>query len=1040
MPHIVIRVQLLAAIRALAHRGGSTLVILVVAVVAAAAAAAGPTYFEASKVSILHDTLSHGDVIGRGYEATQTGAVSGLQPMMTVSVQADLGTVLGGGLSVEHRLFAPPIQALEVTAEDRQRAQEALVASRTNVCAHLRIIQGACATAPNQVTASKLTMIRTGWHLGQRIRLAGFRPLRIVGVYQVPDLNADYWFDRSQTYFPLIEPALNKAATAGGGSYDALFTPPATMAATRPNTQGTAVTDDELNVRHLALPDIQLLSSAITALTTSPDITNLQIQITSSIPASFTTLQQGGQALEVPVFLITLQLLTLSWLLLFLCVTDAVQARGSEIALAKLRGHGRLRVVTFGVSEPLTLLVLALPLGTVAGWAATLSLAKVLLVPGTAVGLPWAAWAAAGIATAGGIVAVIAAARRTLRQPVAEQWRRSSRQATNRGWVIDSILLTGASAGLLQLLLTGQIGTASHSVLSLLVPGLLGLAVAVAASRLLPMACRALFRRSGRRGRYGLYLAIRHIARRPGGVRTTIVLATAFALASFAVTAWSVSRDNYVLVAETQTGAPAVLTVSAPQDQDLGAIVDRADPSGKMATAVDYYTSLTSGNTSGVATIGVDPQRFARIANWQHSFSAQSLPALMAKIDPPAPAAPIVLNGDAFRVRVAIAGLNVPTEQLAADVTLGASPVDLGPLPAHGTFTRTGQLVGCPCVLQDLNLSPTPAEISSPTSPADVSGQLTLISLQIHQGGRWRSVGAAALRSAAAWRPQNSDRPKDVVSASPGGVIWSFKTPINYAQILDAANRPVPLPAVVSRNLVANPGAGVAGTGLDGSNLTLAPVFPVAAIPGAPSYGFIVDRNYAELAASHELSQVSQQVWLAAGAQPVIEPRLKAAGVEVISVTTSAAAAKVLERQGPALASVLFLADAGAAALLASGAAILALYLSARRRRYDYAALAASGVNHRTLRRSVLIELGVVLGYGMIVGVLTGIAAAGLALRSIPEFVSTPVAPPLQYVPPAVPLAVLLGGAVGLLVITALISSTTLIMGVRLEQLREAPA
>jgi hypothetical protein len=217
-----------------------------------------------------------------------------------------------------------------------------------------------------------------------------------------------------------------------------------------------------------------------------------------------------------------LQLLTLSWLLLFLSVTDAVQARGSEIALAKLRGHGRLRVVAFGVSEPLTLLLLALPLGTVAGWAATLGLAKVLLAPGTAVGLPWSAWAAAGIATAGGMVAVIAAARRTVRQPVAAHWRRSSRLAADRGWVIDAILLTGASAGLLQLVLTGQIGSASHSVLSLLVPGLLGLAVAVAASRLLPMACRVLFKRSGRRGRYGLYLAIRHIARRPGGVRTTI--------------------------------------------------------------------------------------------------------------------------------------------------------------------------------------------------------------------------------------------------------------------------------------------------------------------------------------------------------------------------------------------------------------------------------------------------------------------------------------------------------------------------------------
>ena len=999
MPHIVIRVQLLAAIRALAHRGGSTLVILIVAVVAAAAAAAGPIYFQAAKVSILHDTVSQGDVIGRGFEAVQTGAINGMQPLMTSSVQADLATALRG-VSAEHRLFARPIEASEVTAEVPRIRQEVLVASRTGVCAHLQIIQGTCATAANQVTASKLTMIGAGWHLGQRIRVAGFRPLRIVGVYQVPALGADYWFDRSQIYFPLIEPALNEAAT-GGGAYDALFTPAATMAGTGPDTQGTAVVDDELITGHLMVPDVQLLRSALVALTNSPDMTNLSIQISSSIPESFTTLQRSWQTLEVPVFLITLQLLTLSWLLLFLCVTDAVQARGTEIALAKLRGHGRLRVVTFGVSEPLALLMLALPLGVAAGWAATFLLARFLLAHGTAVGLPGAAWAAAGAATIGGIVAVIAAARRTLRQPVAEQWRRSGRRATDRGWVIDAILLTGASAGLLQLALTGQIGSASHSVLSLLVPGLLGLAVAVAASRLLPLACRALFPRSGKRGRYGLYLAIRHIARRPGGVRTTIVLTTAFALASFAVTAWSVSRANYVLVAQTQTGAPTVLTVSAPQGEDLGAIVDKADPGGHMATAVDFYTSLTSGDTSGVATIGVDPQRFARIANWRPGFSALPLRTLLAKVDPPPPTAPIVLNGDAFRVKVAVSGLDVPAEQLTADVTLGASPVGLGMLSARGTFTRTGALVGCPCVLQDLSLSPTAQEVASSNTPPYISGTLTLLRLQIHQGGQWHNVGARALKSATAWRPAHADRPKDAISAQPGGISWTFDTPITYAQILDSANRPMPMPALASRNLIGRPGAGINGTGLDGSNLVLAPAFPVAAIPGAPSYGFIVDRRYAELAASQQLSQISQQVWLAAGAQSVIEPRLKAAGVKIISVATSAAAAKVLERQGPALASVLFLADAGAAALLAAGAAILGLYLSARRRRYEYAALAASGVHRRTLRRSVLIEMAVVLGYGMVVGVLAGLAAAGLALRTIPEFITTPLAPPLQYVPPA---------------------------------------
>ena len=402
----------------------------------------------------------------------------------------------------------------------------------------------------------------TSWRIGQRIRLAGWEPLTVTGIYQVSHLNAEYWFNRSATYFPQEEPTPiptggGMPTPQGGGSiYDALFTSLATMTSgSRGQAQGTAVIDDLMLTRNLRPADVPVLQSGITGLIDSDVLTSDQITVSSSIPATFGTLQDSWRAVEVPVFLITVQLLMLSWLLLFLSVTDAVEARGPEVALAKLRGHGRLRTVAFGLSEPTALLLLALPLGALIGWAATSVLSKVLLSPGTAVGLPSLGWIAAAVATAGGLVAVILAARRTLRRPVVDQWRRSGRRATDRGWVIDAILLTGAVAGLLDLLFTGQISSASHNVLSLLVPGLLGLAIAVAASRLLPMACRAFFKRTSKRGGLGLYLAVRHIARRPGGVRTTIVLATAFALAAFAVTAWSVGRDNYRLVAGAQVGA-----------------------------------------------------------------------------------------------------------------------------------------------------------------------------------------------------------------------------------------------------------------------------------------------------------------------------------------------------------------------------------------------------------------------------------------------------------------------------------------------------
>ena len=86
--------------------------------------------------------------------------------------------------------------------------------------------------------------------------------------------------------------------------------------------------------------------------------------------------------------LITAQLLLLAWLLLFLIVADAAEARGPEVALAKMRGRGRWRTLTFSLAEPVLLLAVALPAGVLAGWAITTGLGHILFRPGTPVGLP----------------------------------------------------------------------------------------------------------------------------------------------------------------------------------------------------------------------------------------------------------------------------------------------------------------------------------------------------------------------------------------------------------------------------------------------------------------------------------------------------------------------------------------------------------------------------------------------------------------------------------------------------------------------------
>lgn len=1016
-------IALSATIRGLLHRGGSTLMIFVVALVAAAAATAGPAYYSAARASILHDAFTNATYLGRGYEVNQTGSVDTLIDPFSSLVQAELAADVG--TRDAHRLFAPTIRALEALL-GVPALPGASIVWRSGVCAHLHIT-GTCPAAVGQVIISDSTARITSWRVGQRLSFPSWPKLMVTGIYRVPSAAADYWFGRGPNYFPY--------EMAGPSSYDAMFTPESTLAATPGATQGTAIIDDLLNVSALRPSDAAPLSE-FANFVNSPALQGAQAVVTSNIPDTFGSVQLGWGSVTVPIELITAQLLVVAWLLLFLAVTDAAEARGPEIALAKLRGQGRWRTVVFGLSEPALLLALALPFGALAGWGATIVLARVLLSSGTPVGLPALGWVAAAAAAIGGLVAVVLAARRTIRRPVVEQWRRSGRRAADRSWVVDGILLTGAAAGLLELAVGGEIGPASRSALVLLVPGLFGLAVGVVASRLLPLGCRAAFGRTGGRGGIGRYLALRHIARRPGGVRTTMMLATSFALAAFAVTAWSVARNNYRLVADAQVGAPEVLTVSVPEGKDLGTIVGRADPGGRRATAVDVFISVTSGST-GQVTLGVDPARFARIAAWHRGYAAQPLQTIAARLAPPAPP-PITTSGDGLRITATVLNLSDRPADLVADVhvtrSIGVTPFDLGRLPSHGTFTRTSQLFGCPCTLKALYLSPQPAG----RAPPPTVGRMVLNRLELHTAAGWTS-GNEVFASAARWRAGTADTPPDRLTVGPAGLEWDFNTPGRQSPTLDVVDRPVPLPAIVATTLSGGQLGDFSGSGLDGAALEMRAIASASAVPGAPSSGIIVDRSYAERAANDNLFQVRQQVWLAAGARRIIAPKLAAAGVRVQSDQSAVATAALLGRQGPGLATVLFLADAAAAALLAAGAAILGLWLSARRRRYEYAALSATGVQRRTLRRALLIEQSVVLGFGTLVGLGAGLAVAVLLLHDLPEFPTPPVAPPLSYALASGQLAALLGVAVAVLLVAAVTASGTLIHGVDLDQLREAP-
>ncbi|HYY18967.1 MAG TPA: hypothetical protein VE864_09005, partial [Streptosporangiaceae bacterium] len=365
-------------LRGLIQRAGTTVIIFVVALVATASAAAGPIYYEAARTSILRDTITTQPVTGRGYEANETGPLPQLLSQLPAAQQAQLDRALGG--LAGRGLFAPPVYALsESVTLVRYQASIGLV-WRTAECAHLRI-DGKCPARAGQIVISRSTAKAAGWRVGQRVRFRDVGALTITGIYQVPNQNADYWFGNGTSYFPSISPSTNSQKE--GSPFDAMFTAQSTIRDGPPQAQGTAVVDDVLRSGRITGEEVAPLRAAMAAFTQDPVLGDAQILISTSIPATLSSVQNGWRSLAIPILLITLQLLVLCLLLLFLAVTDAVEGRGAEIALAKLRGRGAWSTAVFGLSEPIVLLALAVPAGVLAGWGATALLSHLLLRAGT---------------------------------------------------------------------------------------------------------------------------------------------------------------------------------------------------------------------------------------------------------------------------------------------------------------------------------------------------------------------------------------------------------------------------------------------------------------------------------------------------------------------------------------------------------------------------------------------------------------------------------------------------------------------------------
>jgi predicted lysophospholipase L1 biosynthesis ABC-type transport system permease subunit len=245
---------------------------------------------------------------------------------------------------------------------------------------------------------------------------------------------------------------------------------------------------------------------------------------------------------------------------------------------------------------------------------------------------------------------------------------------------------------------------------------------------------------------------------------------------------------------------------------------------------------------------------------------------------------------------------------------------------------------------------------------------------------------------------------------------------------------------VVTQSVARGAAEAPAVIGLDNAPLAVHAVAPATALPRAEADGVLVDRTYALRRTNEAGSLGTETVWLSTAAPADAAQRLTRAGLVVTRTERAADQEAALSRQGPALALLLFLLGAGAAAALAGGGTVLDLYLLGRRRVAELSAIQALGVRRGSLLRALLLEQGLLVGAGALVGVAVGLAGALLALPSVPEFDEVPPAPPLLFHPSAGLLALLLAAV--LVGLTAAIGAAVLALlrGVGPDRLREGPA
>ncbi|TWD82945.1 FtsX-like permease family protein [Kribbella amoyensis] len=866
---------------------------------------------------------------------------------------------------------------------------------RDGYCERLKLVEGRCPQAPNEVVGSTVDVTNHSIKVGQKFdvvpdQYVGKGVLTVVGLYVPSDALDLYWNGRPPTghSFPEIGNRF--------GALDNLMTDRSTF---EQNAWGNRSTFDTRPLPELTrVDDLDRLKAASLAVADTAAAPAYNAGNNSGLVGLIDSIDAERRQAATIIPLVMVQVALFGVVVLALALAAVVDQRRPELAVARLRGlsarrTGRAVMLELGVAVTAGML-----LGAGTGFGLLLVVRATWLDGGSPLELPWTVPAAVAVALAVGLAVTASTVRSVARQPIATLLRRIvPRRRARTVAIADVAIVVLATAGLVGALTGGGRGP-----LPVLTPTLLALAVGLTFAHLLLPAAALISRRALRAGRLGLALGALQVSRRPAVTRIVAVVAVATALVSFAGQAASVANDNRQARAGYEAGAAGVLSVNATSLGDFTKALDGLDQERQWLSPV--LVARTTAPDS-LRTVMIEPDSFRRIAFHGGDLTdSEGFEQLTAPREPAA----IELRGERLRVSAStgpmkpvlpktLDGTPPPKQDPARWVIIQATMVSLRdggryvvsfpklPLVPGRTVDLTATAPGCAggCRLMRLGIA---RDLDDQTG---IEGEVVLSKF-----GTERTPNTP-LGAAGDWDeiPQLSKDVGSVVAKDgPTGGLTLQITSMGLETVLQHRSAPVRIPALVTSGYPLQEGTTVPA--LDGLAQLIGPVDRLhGPINRFPERAAVVDlETLRRIGGTVALSNVSFEVWLSAEGLAKADQAIAAlgqAGMEARLVDRSAEREAAYGRSASALALQLTPIIGVAGWSLAIIVLLLMVVTSWRSRAQDYASLRITGVPASTTGRAARWEQTGPVTLAVLLGSICGVVGAKVALPLIPLFAET---------------------------------------------------